>query len=162
MSAMINTLRLISLFAVVFISPIAANEPTEPLPLPANSALDSDGNPIVIPKDHSSALHYTSEPIRQKPTIKPSQKNTKKSSKKSHRLSRKQQLASRQSVADNPSCRWLNQRMTQLEKSLKKQRSHQFGYQAEELKARKSEWVCMKCGAEGPNQNDHHKCQYKR
>lgn len=147
---------------------LAKDTPVKPevITLPVDGALDSHGNPIAIPDKPTSALNYRPSPVQTKPgrdkksTKKPKQKRTKKLSQK--QLSRKQQLASRQHVADNPSCRWLDKRMSHLEKGLKRQKKRQYGYQDKELRARQSEWICMKCGAEGPNQSDHHKCQYRR
>ena len=133
----------------------------EVITLPADGALDSEGKPLAIPKSPSSALNYSASPTpakqrrEKRSTNKPKSKRTKP-------LSRKQQLASRQHVADDPSCRWLDKRMSHLENSLKRQAKHQYGYQDKELRARQSEWVCMKCGAEGPSQSDHHRCQYRR
>ncbi|QYK12776.1 hypothetical protein K0I63_18965 [Shewanella rhizosphaerae] len=139
---------------------------TESITLPADGALDSEGNPLVIPDNPIGALNYRASPTQpksrrdKKSTQKPKNKRSKKLSHK--QLSRKQQLASRQHVADDPSCRWLDKRMSHLEKSLKRQAKQDYGYQDKELRARQSEWVCMKCGAEGPSQSDHHKCQYRR
>ncbi|TVP14486.1 hypothetical protein [Shewanella sp. KCT] len=139
---------------------------SETITLPADGALDSEGNPLVIPDNPTGALNYRASPTQpksrrdKKSTQKPKQKRTKKLSQK--QLSRKQQLASRQHVADDPSCRWLDKRMSHLEKSLKRQAKQDYGYQDKELRARHSEWVCMKCGAEGPSQSDHHRCQYRR
>ena len=134
---------------------------TEVIKLPADGALDSEGKPLAIPKNPNSALNYNASQTHDKKrrekqtTKKPKNKPTKQ-------LSRKQQLASRQHVANDPSCRWLDKRMSHLEKSLKRQQKQEYGYQDKELRARQSEWVCMKCGAEGPSQSDHHNCQYRR
>lgn len=142
------------------LDPTTTDKKPQPLRLPTEGATDSDGNPIVIPSQHQSALHYRSPNTPTKKT-----KTTKRQSNKSTRqqkMSRKQLLASRQHVANDPSCRWLDKRMQQLENRLKHQKKQHFGFQADELKVRKSEWICLKCGAEGPSQNDHNKCQYKR
>ena len=142
---------------------LAAEKPL-PIKLPANSATDSNGNPITIPTQHQSALHYQPPNPPTKNTKAQTQKKKQKQNKstKHKKQSRKQLLASRNHVADDPSCRWLNKRMQQLERKLKYQQKQEFGFQADELKIRRIEWICMKCGAEGPSQNDHNKCQYKR
>ncbi|MCE9686159.1 hypothetical protein LZP73_08000 [Shewanella sp. AS16] len=76
--------------------------------------------------------------------------------------SRKQTLASRAHVANDPGCRWLDNRMDQLEAQLRvKNNSFVQGYRRE-LTTRRREWQCLKCGAEGPSQADHSHCQHKR
>ncbi|WP_281212833.1 hypothetical protein [Shewanella insulae] len=138
----------------------------ETMTLPVDGALDSEGNPLAIPDNPTGALNYRAshaQPKSRRDKKSPSKSKSKRSKKQNRKTpSRKQQLASRQHVADDPSCRWLDKRMSHLEKSLKRQAKRQYGYQDKELRARQSEWVCMKCGAEGPSQSDHHKCQYRR
>ncbi|MCZ4339151.1 hypothetical protein [Shewanella colwelliana] len=142
---------------------VFAADPDQPITethtLPQNVALDSEGNPIAVPTGDKAALNYHAAPV-QSVSQPITTKHLRKS--KPKKRSRKQQLASRDNVADNPSCRWLNKRMHHLEKTLKTGNAKQFGYQYDELQARQSEWVCMKCGAEGPNQDDHNRCQYRR
>ncbi|MCG9712648.1 hypothetical protein L1D29_07450 [Shewanella insulae] len=133
----------------------------ETMTLPVDGALDSEGNPLAIPDNPTGALNYRASPTHSKKRREKRSTN-KPRSKRTKPLSRKQQLASRQHVADDPSCRWLDKRMSHLEKSLKRQAKRQYGYQDKELRTRQSEWVCMKCGAEGPSQSDHHRCQYRR
>lgn len=129
-----------------------------PITLPADSALDSEGNPIVIPGQHRSALHYRAQDLPTTKQPKSQRRETLKKPKKDNR----RRTAQRQLVADDPSCRWLHQRMNQLKRKLQSQSKPEFGFHRDELNIRKSEWDCMKCGAEGPSVSDYQKCQYKR
>ncbi len=125
-------------------------------------ALDSDGLPITLPSTNKHALNYHST-ISQKQQKSPAKTTNKKRKKKSKKLTRKQQLASRNHVANDPSCRWIDRRMDQLELGLSYAGNNTgYGYHSRELKIRQNEWKCMKCGAEGPSQSDHDSCQYRR
>ncbi len=132
--------------------------PTEQAIIPEDGALDSNGNPLIIPKQPKSSLHYRSEEAKTAPS-KPRKNQTKqlKKSKKGHK-----QQAKRSYVANDPSCRWLNKRMQQLEKQIKQQSKPNRAFHTKELKVRQKEWNCLKCGAEGPQVNDHARCQYRR
>lgn len=52
--------------------------------------------------------------------------------------------------------------MQQLEALSSSKQNKPAQYQLDELSARQKEWQCLKCGAEGPNQNDYSRCQYRR
>ncbi|MFG0454366.1 hypothetical protein [Shewanella mangrovisoli] len=138
------------------------SKPTTTEPLPLGTLLDSEGKPLSIPTQQS-ALDYQS-PVIDTDNM-PAKTNThkaKSTSSKKKKQSRKQQLASRERVANNPSCRWLNARMSQLETQIGNRPDKAASYQTDELSARQQEWQCLKCGAEGPNQDDHYRCQYRR
>ena len=135
--------------------PVEAIQPKEPLPL--GVVLDSHGRPITMPSNNRAALEYRSEEAKVSSVNKPPNSTKKKSKKKTKSQPRKQ-LASRTSIANDPSCRWLNQRMKELEKKQNLDKSHH----QQELKIRNKEWKCMKCGAEGPKQPDYARCQYRR
>ncbi|MCF1428272.1 MAG: hypothetical protein LPH21_08105 [Shewanella sp.] len=122
-------------------------------PLPLDTVLDANGDPIAIPQRPRSALELPSpEFMPPSPTPK---KNPKVRSRTTQKLNRKQQLANRDSVANDPTCRWLDQRLKQLESAQKQK----YGYQQDEYSVRFKEWQCLKCGAEGPGRGDHDKCQ---
>ena len=147
------------LCALLMMSPLGlANEP-EPSTLPLGVILDSQGQPIALPTDIESGLEYRSqEHLVHEPSTKASLKAPQKPSpKKTKKSSRKQQLASRNSVANDPSCRWLDQRMDQLEAKLKL-KSGDYGYHQTELSKRQDEWYCLKCGAEGPGREERDNC----
>ncbi|MFV0596020.1 hypothetical protein [Shewanella sp.] len=130
--------------------------------LPLGTLLDSEGKPLPLPTQQS-ALDYESPVIDtdNKPA-KTNANKAKSATSKKKKLNRKQQLASRERVANNPSCRWLNARMSQLETQIGNRPDKAASYQTDELSARQQEWQCLKCGAEGPNQDDHYRCQYRR
>lgn len=144
---------------------VSLPQPAQTEPLPLGTLRDSNGQPIAIPSEPQSAFEYSA------PTITPVEasktqatKATKKTTKpaKTKKLTRKQQLASREQVANNPNCRWLDQRMSQLEAQMRSKQDNTSQYHADELSARQQEWQCLKCGAEGPNRDDHSRCQYRR
>ncbi len=131
-------------------------------PLPLGVVLDSEGNPISLPTQSQSALDYHS-PTSIKHHNSAEAKPTKKKQTRTKKLSRKQQLASRAHVANSPSCRWLNSRMNKLEQNLTfTGNGSTNSYHRKELVIREKEWKCMKCGAEGPQQKDRDRCQYRR
>ncbi|MGI2258523.1 hypothetical protein [Shewanella sp. GXUN23E] len=122
-------------------------------PLPLDTVLDANGNPIAIPQQTESALELPAPELI--PISAKQEKQTKVKSQPAKKLSRKQALANRDSVANDPSCRWLDQRLKQLESTLKQK----YGHQQDEYSVRFQEWQCLKCGAEGPVSGDHDKCQ---
>ena len=80
-------------------------------------------------------------------------------------LNRMEMLESRAQVANDPSCHWLNRRINQLEAKLKGSMDGmdmRFGYHKKELDYRKKEWICLKCGVEGPSVRDYAKCHFRR
>lgn len=130
--------------------------------LPLGTLLDSQGKPLPIPAEQS-ALDYSPPTVNVDNTSPKTKTNKTQSTKtKNKKLSRKQQLASRDKVANDPSCRWLDARMSQLETQIGNKREQAADYHSDELNARKQEWQCLKCGVEGPNPDDYHRCQYRR
>ncbi len=161
-NAMFLRFIFISIYFCCFV--VSAYEKNEnPSPLPLNTVLDEKGQPIALADLKKPAMEYRFE--SQVP-LDSSKKKSKSSSKKRFKdLSRKEMLKSRANVANDPSCHWLNQRMNQLEKKLMGTMDGmdmRFGYHKKELNARKKEWLCLKCGVEGPNVHDYAKCQFKR
>ncbi|RTR38224.1 hypothetical protein EKG38_14785 [Shewanella canadensis] len=159
------TVASFSIIISVSIVPYSRADTKEPLPL--GVVLDSEGNPISLPSRNQSALEFHSPTITKphhNPGVNPvPNKRTSKKKARTKKLSRKQQLASRVNVANDPSCRWLNSRMNKLEESITSfGNSSTNNYQRKELAVRNKEWKCMKCGAEGPEQKDHDRCQYRR
>lgn len=154
---LLSSLRII--YALMLICPdgLANDSPS----LPLGVVLDDKGQPLLIPEKPKAALSYT--PIQQTktPVALPSNNKTKTKT-KTKKTSRKQQLASRQKVANDAGCRWLNSRMTLLEKNVSLDINHRNIHLQQELNARQNEWECLKCGTEGPNLSDHNSCQYRR
>lgn len=83
-----------------------------------------------------------------------------KSAPKILEVSRHQQLKSRDFIANDPSCRWLDKRLDLLENQLMSGMNARYGYQQKEYTARHKAWVCLKCGAEGPSVRDYAQCQF--
>ncbi|MGL6122260.1 MAG: hypothetical protein ACRC1W_04385 [Shewanella sp.] len=147
-------------------------QPTQTTPFPLGTLLDSNGKPMNVPNQVQSGLEHSPttvnsterpQPKSNKATnLNKATKSTSTQTTKSKKLTRKQQLASREHVANDPNCRWLDKRMEQLEALLGDKPDTTAKYQADELNARQKEWQCLKCGAEGPAQNDHSQCQYRR
>ncbi|NRB22319.1 hypothetical protein [Shewanella sp.] len=150
-------------------SPCQANDNTlltnaDAPPLGIGVALDSEGKPIAMPTtgsalEYRSPQNHSSKKTNSKKS-NPSQRTKKKSA---NTQSRKQKLTSRANVANDPSCRWLDKRMDKLERSLAYAGNQtSYGFHRDELTIRRQEWLCMKCGAQGPNQRDRQSCQYRR
>lgn len=144
--------------ALVLTSPHGFTKEPPQDKLPLGSILDDKGRPL----SHSNKPHTDLQFSSPKTTRYRSSTQLKSNSKKLKAKSRKQQLASRSSVANNPSCRWLHNRMTSLERQLQQGVNVRNLHYQQELTARQGEWECMKCGAEGPAQADHANCQYRR
>jgi len=132
--------------------------------LPLNVLLDDKGQPLAIPTEQQIALDYTPVPHTTASYSAQTPRTNKKAraKQKATKMSRKQQLKNRNSIADNSNCRWLSARMTQLEKQLNPGINHRNRHQQQELNARQTEWECLKCGAEGPEPRDYYACQYRR
>ncbi|MGL4837252.1 MAG: hypothetical protein ACRC22_07110 [Shewanella sp.] len=147
-------------------------QPKDSKHLPLGTLLDSQGQPLGLPHRNQSALEYsapqlttdaTSPPRGAKPLRAHSSKPSRASKiTSSHKQSANAKLLSRQHIANDPSCRWLDNRLNQLESLHRSQLNHPGQYHAQELHARQQEWRCLKCGAEGPAQADYARCQYRR
>ncbi len=128
--------------------------------LTLGTVLDDQGNPITLPNTKvNNNLRYSIPAPK-----KPAKSSTKRKlpSKKVVKQSRKKQLASRNNVANDPGCRWLNSRMSSLEQYAGAGVNARNRHYQQELSIRQQEWQCLKCGAEGPSQGDHAQCQYRR
>ncbi|WOT05373.1 hypothetical protein [Shewanella youngdeokensis] len=161
---MLPTRHLRTCCALILLSPTSLASDTKPAALPLGVVLDDKGQPIAIPTQANGALNYTPPAIKTntQPRKASYSKPTNKPIKKAKPKSRKQQLASRQTIANDPGCRWLNSRMSALEKHLRLGVNHRNQHQQQELNIRQSEWQCLKCGAEGPAPSDHNRCQHRR
>tara|TARA_R110002126_G_scaffold131249_1_gene274967 strand:- start:8021 stop:8557 length:537 start_codon:yes stop_codon:yes gene_type:complete len=122
--------------------------------LPLQSASDSQGNTISLPSDTRSALEYRADEIYLKPSLQ-----------KLIKANQQTNTSSRQAginVVDDPSCRWLNNRIKHLTKQQRQNQNSQFSHYQDEIDIRKSEWTCLKCATTGPNDVDRGECQHKR
>jgi hypothetical protein len=141
---------------------VSMPQPAQAEPIPLGTLLDSEGKPIINPSEPQSGFEYSAPTTSAEPKTKTPKSTTATKANKSKKLNRKQQLASRERVANDPNCRWLDQRMSQLEAQMRSKQGNTAKYRSDELSARQQEWQCLKGGAEGPNQDDHSRCQYRR
>ncbi|WP_434939471.1 hypothetical protein ACRWQN_00805 [Shewanella sp. HL-SH8] len=118
---------------------------------------DSEGKPIKISQP-SFSLEYDAEEALVAPYRL---KNATKSIKGSGKTSSKTKSSAAAKMADDPSCRWLHNRITYLQGKVRTENRHQQHFE-KELSARLSEWKCLQCAGKGPSQGDHDRCQYKR
>lgn len=119
----------------------------DPGSLPLGLALDSEGNPIAIPQQFEAALEYESAPLpKASRDSKPTKSRKKKASKP------------RRQVADDPSCRWLDKRMTELERRLRQKGSHTARFLQAELGEHQQQFRCLKCSGSGPETQDYSRC----
>lgn len=147
--------------------------------LPLDSLLDSQGQILQVPSqtqaDFSYAPPATPELTPSKtPRSKKSPKakksrdaktaNTKKTAERSKTQGNasKQLLTRRENVANDANCRWLDNRMTQLESQLPKNTDHKNAHQQAELSARWQEWQCLQCDSQVAANIDRSRCQYRR
>lgn len=122
--------------------------------LPPQSASDSQGNRITLPTETSSALEYRADDIYLKPSL---QQHI--DANQSPHFSSSQ---TRPSMVDDPSCRWLNNRIKHLQKKQRQTQHSQFSHYQDEIDIREDEWACLKCATSGPGNVDRGACQHKR
>ncbi|ABZ74767.1 conserved hypothetical protein [Shewanella halifaxensis HAW-EB4] len=158
---MLLLLRLVIGMFVIFYSQSCFSSDPDTSSLVLGSVLNDKGQPIEIPSKPQSDFNYSPPTIEESKRSSTQARVAKKSPPKKDK-SRKQQLASRNSVANDPGCRWLNGRMNSLERHLSAGVNSRNRHYQTELNIRQDEWQCMKCGAEGPKQSDHASCQYRR
>ncbi|GAB1071768.1 MAG: hypothetical protein SAqTSA_18670 [Shewanella algae] len=119
----------------------------DPGSLPLGLALDSEGNLIAIPQQFEAALEYESAPLpKASRDSKPTKSRKKKASKP------------RRQVADDPSCRWLDKRMKELERRLRQKDSHTARFLQAELGEHQQQFRCLKCSGSGPETQDYSRC----
>ncbi|MCT8980633.1 MULTISPECIES: hypothetical protein [Shewanella] len=124
-----------------------SNPDKEPGSLPLGLALDSEGNLIAIPQQFEAALEYESAPLpKASRDSKPTKSRKKKASKP------------RRQVADDPSCRWLDKRMKELERRLRQKDSHTARFLQAELGEHQQQFRCLKCSGSGPETQDYSRC----
>ncbi|GGB58151.1 hypothetical protein K8B83_01110 [Shewanella inventionis] len=122
--------------------------------LPQQYATDSQGNIIAIPTKAQSALEYNANDIFIKPSLQKHIDANKAITSSAHQTST--------NMADDPSCRWLQSRITHLQKKQRQTQNSSFSHYQDEIDIRESEWDCLKCATSGPNDVDRGECQHKR
>ncbi|QDE33081.1 hypothetical protein [Shewanella polaris] len=118
--------------------------------LPPQHASDHLGKVIIVPEKPRSGLEYKSDDIYLKPSLK--NQITKQTNNRS----------SRSTIANDPSCRWLDNRLKHLQKKLRQTKNNQFSHYQDEIDIRKREFTCLKCASTGPTDVDRSICQPKR
>ncbi|MCL1047335.1 hypothetical protein BCU84_07075 [Shewanella sp. 10N.286.51.B7] len=127
---------------------------TPPKPIPMGMVLDHQGQPISLPPEQGS-LNFSSTDMLRDESIAPYNKPQITGKPEPTKLS-----ASSGKTANDPSCRWLGNRIKQLSNQLK--HHDQAAYLQTELSHRETEWQCMDCEGEGPSQGQQAECQYRR
>lgn len=122
--------------------------------LPQQSAIDSQGNVIELPDDTRSALEYRADDIYLKPSLQQHIDATHQATSSSRQANI--------TMADDPNCRWLNNRIKHLKNQQRQTQHSQFSHYQDEIDIREAEWDCLKCASSGPNSVDRGACQYKR
>ena len=118
--------------------------------LPPQHASDHQGKTIAIPIKPRSSLEYNSDDIYLKPNLKrPTIKNTSNRSLRSK-------------IANDPNCRWLDNRVKHLQKKLRQTQNNKFSHYQDEIDIRNKEFKCLKCASTGPIDIDRNICQPKR
>ncbi|WP_076542159.1 hypothetical protein [Shewanella sp. UCD-KL21] len=121
--------------------------------LPMNVVLDHQGQAIELPATQSALNYAADEMLLEQSPTQPTVKRDKKSTSKNKPL----KLA--QKTANDPSCRWLGNRIKQLRVQLKR---HYSEHIETELSHRQTEWDCLQCSTSGPSQEQYSQCQYRR
>ncbi|MCW3172186.1 hypothetical protein [Shewanella subflava] len=124
--------------------------------LGADGVFDSEGKPININPPSLALEYYADEALVErswgsKTKVNPSYKSKTKVS----------SALKAPKVANDPSCRWLDNRISYLQRKLRPGTQNQQHFERE-MTARLGEWKCLKCETKGPSQGDHALCQYKR
>lgn len=142
-------------------------------PLPLGSLLDSQGHALPLPSQTLADFSYSS-PVtpeltpaktprsKKSPKAKTVNANTSTKRAKTQSNTSKQLLTRRENVANDANCRWLDNRMTQLESQLPKNTDHKNAHQQTELSARWQEWQCLQCDSQVTANIDRSHCQYRR
>ena len=115
-----------------------------PLKQQQDQALDSNGNPIQL-REYTPALEYNAHEAKVVPL------STGKTTRRS------QQTRHITAIADDASCRWLNNRMGELRKRLRAD-SRLRDFINDEMSQYQRQWQCLDCAGSGPAAGDHARC----
>ncbi|MCL1067329.1 hypothetical protein L2735_10985 [Shewanella olleyana] len=124
---------------------------------PQQSSLGNDGaqdnqGKAITPSQSQNAFEYSADEMQldrpQTAQLSPS-----------NSVSKTKNSNTKMATANDPSCRWLANRIRYLKKHIDLQQAihHQT-----ELGHRQTEWDCMSCSTTGPTQAERSSCQYKR
>lgn len=126
--------------------------------LPMGIVLDSQGNPISLPPEQNALNFSSAEMLRDESTAPYANQQTKNTPGKTQLTASTK--TKKVSTANDPSCRWLANRIKQLSKQIKQH--SETDYFKTELSHRQEEWQCMDCEGAGPAQGQQDECQYRR
>ncbi|WP_394130874.1 hypothetical protein [Shewanella maritima] len=129
--------------------------------LPLGALFDATGRPIIMPKQDQLALEFESQ-LYLTSAEKPSQVHSSESSKPISTAKGKRNNHQNLKVANDVNCRWLNNRIHYLERQLNNNHSSHYSHYRAELVEREKEFSCLHCASTGPQEGDHHRCQYRR
>lgn len=123
-----------------------------------DGVFDSEGRPLKINPPSLALEYYADEALVDRTWASKSKPSKSKPTKSKNKAS--PALAAHK-VANDPSCRWLDNRISYLQRKLRPGTQNQQHFERE-MTARLDEWKCLKCESKGPSEGDHALCQYKR
>ncbi|QBF82845.1 hypothetical protein EXU30_09175 [Shewanella maritima] len=127
--------------------------------LALGSVTNAQGEPIAIPEQTQSSLEFDADDYLTNPRVR----NLNQPQSSASRTKAKDKAKSSTSyVANNPSCRWLANRLKYLGDKLHRRNDSHGDHYRNEFTVRKQEFNCLKCSDTGPEQSDHARCQYRR
>jgi len=138
---------LLFISSALFATELSAAELNNQTPRPHNRAVDADGKPLPVPEEFKAALEYRAVEART-PVI----------SSGDHKKSRASKTKTTPTVANDASCRWLHNRITDLQRRLESS-SHIDAYLEAELSQHQQQWSCLKCASTGPSSADLSRCR---
>lgn len=139
-------LGLILLIGSASAEPVQLSNST-PLKPRQDQALDADGKPIQL-REFTPALEYNAKEAQVVPIS---------AGKQARRHSNTRSSRQRNAIADDASCRWLNNRMGELRKRLQSG-SRLSDYINDEMHQYQRQWQCLDCSGSGPAAGDHARC----
>ncbi|NKF49010.1 hypothetical protein G3R49_00275 [Shewanella sp. WXL01] len=127
--------------------------------LALGTVTNAQGEPIAIPEQTQSSLEFDADDYLANPRVR----NLNQPQSSASRAKAKDKAKSSTSyVANNPSCRWLANRLKYLGDKLHRRSDSHGDHYRNEFTVRKQEFNCLKCSDTGPEQSDHARCQYRR
>ncbi|MGL4473216.1 MAG: hypothetical protein ACRCT7_01935 [Shewanella sp.] len=150
--------------ALLFTTAAMAAEPKTVLkadyPLRQEGARDANGQ-LIVPTNNQPHLILPAPKISPQPTS-PRQPQYQQSHSQQSRYKQPQTRTSTTSsaavsptFANDPSCRWLNNRIQLLN-----EQQQAFGHQPAELRQRRQEWRCLDCSGDGPTLKQRQVCSF--
>ncbi|MFS1436678.1 hypothetical protein [Shewanella sp. 10N.286.48.A6] len=127
--------------------------------LPMNVVLDHQGQAIELPATQSALDYSADEMLLEPSSTQQAVKRDTSTANNKKATSKNKPLRLAKKTANDPSCRWLGNRIKQLRVQLKR---HYSDHVETELSHRQNEWDCLQCSTSGPSQEQYSQCQYRR